>query len=80
LHNLKSTQDEDSKRCKRIDQTIARRLIQIQEEICAGVRDKCDDETDFTKGFCRMLGGKHATTSCYVGSLTMVNLLATDEI
>ncbi len=50
LYNLKSTQEEDSEKSRRVAQTITRRLIQIQDKICAGLRDKCDDESDFVEG------------------------------
>ena len=75
LYNLKSTQEEDSERSKRVAQTITRRLIRIQDEIRAGLRDKCEDESDFVEGLCRMLGGMHAATSRYVVSATMAHLL-----
>ena len=75
LYNLKSTQEEDSSRSRRVAQTITRRLIRIQDEIRAGLRDKCDDQDDFVEGLCRMLGGMHAATSCYVVSATMAHLL-----
>jgi len=75
LYNLKSTQEEDSEQSKRVAQTITRRLIQIQDKICAGLRDKFEDESDFVEGLCRMLGGMHAATSRYVVSATMAHLL-----
>ncbi len=74
-YNLKSTQEEDSKRSRRVAQTITRRLIRIQDKIHAGLRDKCDDESDFVEGLCRMLGGMHAATSRYIVSATMVHIL-----
>ena len=75
LYNLKSTQEEDSKQSRQVAQTITRRLIQIQDEIRAGLSDKCDDESDFVEGLFRMLGGMHAATSHYVVSATMAYLL-----
>ena len=75
LYNLKSTQEEDSERSRRVAQTITRRLIRIQDEIRAGLRDKCDEEGDFVEGLCRMLGGMYAATSHYVVSATMAHLL-----
>ena len=56
LYNLKSTQEEDGERSKWITQTISRRLIRIQYEIRAELRDPCDDESDVVEGLCRMLG------------------------
>ena len=58
-----------------ISQTITRRLIQIQDNICAGLRDNCDDKIDSVEGLCRMLGGMHTAISCYVVSSTMAHLL-----
>ena len=75
LYNLKSTQEEDSEQNRRVAQTITRRLIRIQDEICAGLRDKGDDKSDFVEGLCRILGGMHAATSNYVVSATMGHLL-----
>ena len=63
LYNVKSTQEEDGERSKRVAQTITSRLIWIQDEICAGLRDPCDDESNFVEGLCKMLGGMHAATS-----------------
>lgn len=75
LYNLKSTQEEDGERSKRIANTIIRRLVRIQDEVHAGIRDKNDNEGDFVEGLCRMLGGMHAATSRYVVSSTMAHLL-----
>ena len=75
LYNLKSTQEEDSERNRRITQTIVRRLIRIQDEVRVGERDETDNEPDFVEGLCRMLGGMHAATSRYVVSSTMAHLL-----
>ena len=75
LYNLKSTQEDDGERSKWVTKTITRRLIQIQEEIRAGLRDPCDDESNFVEGLCKMLGGMHAATSWYVVSSTMTHLL-----
>ena len=75
LYNLRSTQEEDGKRKKLVAQTITRRLIPIQDNICAGLRDPCNNESDFGEGLFRMLGGMHAATSRYVVSSTMAHLL-----
>ena len=74
LYNLKSTQEEDSERTKRIAETIIRRLIRIQDEVRQGLRDDHEDDS-FIEGLCRMLGGLNAATSRYVVSSTMAHLL-----
>lgn len=74
LYNLKSTQEEDSERTKRIAETIIRRLIRIQDEARQNLRDEHNDDS-FVEGLCRMLGGLNAATSRYVVSSTMAHLL-----
>ena len=75
LYNLKSTQEEDGERNRRIAQTIIRRLLRIQNAANSGKRDRGDDENDFVEGLCRMLGGMNAATSRYIVSSTMAHLL-----
>ena len=75
LYNLKSTQEEDGEKNRRIAQTIIRRLLRIQDEVDSGKRDRSDEENDFVEGLCRMLGGMNAATSRYIVSSTMAHLL-----
>lgn len=75
LYNLKSTQEDDSERQRRIGETIIKRLVRIQDEINQGLRDDTDTDCDFTEGLCRMLGGMNAATSRYTVSSTMAHLL-----
>ena len=75
LYNLKSTQEEDGERNRRVAQTIIRRLLRIQDEINSGQRETCEDEDNFVEGLCRMLGGMNAATSRYIVSSTMAHLL-----
>ena len=79
LYNLKSTQDEDSDRVKRIVQSIIKRLVRIQDEISCGLRDKSDEDDSFVEGLCRVLGGLNAATSRYVVSSTMAHLLMSQD-
>lgn len=74
LYNLKSTQEEDCERTRRIAETIIRRLLRIQDEIRQGLRDDHEDDS-FIAGLCIMLGGLNAATSRYVVSSTMAHLL-----
>lgn len=74
LYNLKSTQEEDSERIKRVVETIVRRLVRIQDEVAQGLRDALQDNS-FAEGLCRMLSGINAATSRYVVSATMAHLL-----
>ena len=50
-------------------------MIQIQDAVWAGLRDKGDDESDFVEGVCRMLDGIHAAKYHYVVSSTMAHHL-----
>jgi hypothetical protein len=75
LYNLKSTQEEDGQRAKRIAQSLVRRLIRLQDEVKAEKRLANDPENAFVEGLCRMLGGMNAATSRYVVSATMGHLL-----
>ena len=63
LYNLKSTQEEDGQRAKRIAESLVRRLIRLQDEIRAEKRPANDTENAFVEGLCRMLGGMNAATS-----------------
>ena len=74
LYNLKSTQEEDADRNKRVVQTIIRRLVRIQDEIRQNLREKEPDDS-FIEGLCRMLGGLNASTGRFVVSSTMAHLL-----
>ena len=75
LYNLKSTQEEDGQRARRIAESLVRRLIRLQDEIRANRRSATDPENAFVEGLCRMLGGMNAATSRYVVSATMGHLL-----
>ncbi len=75
LYNLKSTQEEDGQRARRIAESLVRRLIRLQDEIRANKRSATDPENAFVEGLCRMLGGMNAATSRYVVSATMGHLL-----
>ena len=75
LYNLKSTQEEDGERNRRIAQTIIRCLLRLQDKANSGKRDRGDDKNDFVEGLCRMLGGMNAATSRYIVSSTMAHLL-----
>ena len=75
FYNLKSTQEEDGLRAKRIAESLVRRLIRLQDGIRAKIHLANNPENAFAEGLCRMLGGMNAATSCYVVSATIGHLL-----
>lgn len=79
LYNLKSTQEEDSERVRRVSQTIIRRLLRIQDEERNGLLDESYSDSDFVEGLCRMLGGMNAATSRHTLSSTMAHLLISQK-
>lgn len=75
LYNLKSTQEEDSERQRRIGQSIIKRLVRIEDEKRRGLLDESYEDADFTEGLVRMLSGMSAATCRYTISATMGHLL-----
>jgi hypothetical protein len=73
LYSSKSTQEEDSKRQKRVAMAIVRRLLRQERMIASGQMERTP--SGFSEGISRMLCGLNAATSRDVVSAPMAHFL-----